>query len=84
MRSDDSLGVVYDRALLNGSLDYRRSFGGVGGTGSRVTLPVDLSVEFDAAQDDPLLIALVARLRKQSQDEAVRFYANHISLLGDF
>lgn len=47
-------------------------------------MPVDLSVEFDAAQDDPLLIALVARLRKQSQDEAVRFYANHISLLGDF
>lgn len=82
--SDDSLGVQYDRAALKGSLDYRRPFGGVGGTGSRVTLPIELNAEFSAAQDDPLLLALVARLRKQAEEEAVRYYAHSISMLGDF
>lgn len=78
MRSGDSLGVVYDRASLKGSLDYRRSFGGVGGTGARGTMPVDLEIEFDAAQDDPLLLALVALMRKKAEDEAVRYYATSI------
>lgn len=81
---DNNLSVTYDRALLKGSLDYRRPFGGVGGTGARSAVQVDLSLEFDAAQDDPLLLALVARLRKQSEEEAVRYYAQHISALGDF
>ena len=78
----DSLGVEYDRALLKGSLDYRRPFGGTGGTGTRATVPVDLAIEFDAKH--PLLLALVARLRKQAEEEAVRYYATSISALGDF
>lgn len=76
--------VTYDRALLKGSLDYRRPFGGVGGTGTRSAYPIDLAVEFDAAQDDPLLIALVARLRKKAEEDAVRYYATSLSALGDF
>lgn len=76
--------ATYDRARLTGELDYRRPFGGVGGTGARGAVKLDLAVEFDAAQDDPLLLALVARLRKQAEEEAVRYYATHISALGDF
>ena len=76
--------ATYDRARLNGELDYRRQFGWVGGTGARSTQRFDLAVEFDTAQDDPLLLALVYRLRKQSEEEAMRYYANYVSMLGDF
>ena len=76
-------GAVYDRVRLSGELDYRRQFGGIGGTGARGTLPFTLAVEFESS-DDPLLVALYARLKKQWDDEATRYYANHMSALGDF
>ncbi len=77
------LGVVYDRARLTGELDYRRPFGGTGGTGSRVTIPFTLVAEFENSED-PLLLALYARIKKQADEEAVRYYSNHLSALGDF
>lgn len=77
-------GVQYDRAHVAGTLDYRRAFGGTGGTGSRVSLPIDITAEFGLAQDDPLLLALHAKLCQQAEDEAIRFYAKQISTLGDF
>lgn len=81
---DNPLGVQYDRARVAGSLDYRRPFGGVGGTGARGKVPYELDVEFASSQDDPLLLALITRINQKAQEEAVRYYANHISALGDF
>lgn len=78
------LGVQYDRARITGELEYRRPFGGVGGTGVRGKVACDLAVEFSSAQDDPLLLALIARINEKAQQDAIKYYANHISALGDF
>lgn len=82
--SDNPLGVQYDKAHIMGSLDYRRPFGGVGGTGTRSIIKYELDLMFSPSQDDPLLLALVDKIRKNAEEEAVRYYANHISALGDF
>lgn len=66
------MNFQYDRARIE--LDYRRD-------GGRGTFKAEIDF---ATQDDPLMLAIVERMRKQAEEEAVRYYATHVSALGDF
>lgn len=68
----------YDRLVLTGRIEFNEDFA------SRATqergVPINLD-ELIVDQNDPLLLALLARQRQRSDEEAVRWYAEHQSMM---
>lgn len=75
---------LYDRIAVNGRIGFEEDFASRAAMDRGVPISLDLTLTIDQ-QDDPLLLALLARQRQANEAAAVRWYAeNQSMMLGAF